>query len=521
MAQSDNCGKDGRWSLEGTTALVTGGTKGIGYAIVEELAGLGATVHTCSRNEADVNKCVSEWKKKGFRVTGSVADLSSRAQREELMNTVSHEFNGRLNILINNVGTQIPKTTLEVTAEDFSFLMATNFDSAYHLSQLAHPLLKASGVGSIVLISSIGGLLAISGASLYGATKGAINQLTRCLACEWARDNIRTNCVAPGAIKTPLFEKVVHNEYLKVSNARTPLGRPGEPDETSSLVAFLCLPSASFITGQTIYVDGGIWSLEGTTALVTGGSKGIGYAIVEELAALGATVHTCSRNEADVNKCVREWEAKGFRVTGSVCDLSSRAQREELMNTISHQFNGKLNILINNVGTNILKPALDVTAQDFSFMMATNFESAYHLSQLAHPLLKESGAGSIVLISSIGGLLSLGGASVYGATKGALNQLTRSLACEWARDHIRTNCVAPAAIRTPLMDKVNAFTSNSKAMEVSNARTPLGRPGEPEEVSSLVAYLCLPGASYITGQTICIDGGMSAFGLDPLRAMTE
>ncbi|KAE8039123.1 hypothetical protein FH972_011565 [Carpinus fangiana] len=229
----------------------------------------------------------------------------------------------------------------------------------------------------------------------------------------------------------------------------------------------------------------GRWSLEGTTALVTGGSKGIGYAIVEELAGLGAAVHTCSRNEADVNKCVHEWEKKGFRVTGSVCDLSSRAQREELMKKVSHQFNGKLNILINNVGTNIPKPTLEVTAEDFSFLMGTNFESAYHLSQLAHPLLKESGAGSVILISSVGGLLALGGASVYGATKGA--------------------------IRTPLMEKA----LQSKSVDISNSRTPLGRPGEPEEVSSLVAYLCLPAASYITGQTIYIDGGMSAYGFDP------
>ncbi|GLT62508.1 hypothetical protein SLA2020_351410 [Shorea laevis] len=106
MAQPvDNRGKDGRWSLEGKTALVTGGSKGIGYAIVEELAGLGATVHTCSRNEVDLNKCLREWETKGFRVTVSVSDLSSRAQREELINTVSHQFKGKLDILINNVGT--------------------------------------------------------------------------------------------------------------------------------------------------------------------------------------------------------------------------------------------------------------------------------------------------------------------------------------------------------------------------------------------------------------------------------
>ncbi|KAE8039126.1 hypothetical protein FH972_011568 [Carpinus fangiana] len=255
----------------------------------------------------------------------------------------------------------------------------------------------------------------------------------------------------------------------------------------------------------------GRWSLEGKTALVTGGTKGIGYAIVEELAGFGATVHTCSRNQGDLNKCLREWETKGFRVTGSVCDLVSRTHREELMTTVSRQFDGKLNILINNVGTMLAKPILEVTAQDFAFIMATNVESAYHLSQLAHPLLKESGRGSIVLLSSISGLLGIGYASIYGASKGAVNQLTRSLACEWARDNIRTNCVAPGLTRTPLTEEL----IESKAMEAINSRTPIGRPGKPEEVSSLVAYLCLPAASYITGQIIYVDGGMTVYGFDP------
>ncbi|XP_059628099.1 tropinone reductase homolog At5g06060-like isoform X2 [Cornus florida] len=209
MAKVDSSSRAPRWSLTGMSALVTGGTRGIGHAIVEELAEMGATVHTCSRNEAELNHCLQEWAAKGFAVTGSVCDASSRPQREQLMEKVSSVFNGKLNILINNVGTNIRKPTTEFTAEEYSMLMATNLESVYHLCQLAYPHLKASGVGSIIFISSVAGLVNLSTGSVYGATKGAINQLTKNLACEWAKDNIRCNSVAPWYIRTSLVEHVL------------------------------------------------------------------------------------------------------------------------------------------------------------------------------------------------------------------------------------------------------------------------------------------------------------------------
>lgn len=248
------------------------------------------------------------------------------------------------------------------------------------------------------------------------------------------------------------------------------------------------------------------------TALVTGGTRGIGYAVVEELASLGAIVHTCSRNESDLNSCLQHWTTKGFQVTGSICDVSAARNREKLMQDVSSQFDSKLNILINNVGTNVRKPTVEYTAEDFDMVITTNLESNYHMCQLAHPLLKSSGMGSIVFVSSVAGLVAISAGTLQAASKGAINQITKNLACEWAKDSIRTNSVAPWYIKTSLVEKV---LEDKGFLEKIISRTPLRRIGEPKEVSSLVAFLCLPASSYITGQIISVDGGMSVNGFYP------
>ncbi|KAK8481016.1 hypothetical protein V6N13_097032 [Hibiscus sabdariffa] len=258
------------------------------------------------------------------------------------------------------------------------------------------------------------------------------------------------------------------------------------------------------------------WSLQGMTALVTGGTRGIGCATVEELATLGAVVHTCSRNQTELNEKLQEWQSKGFKVSGSVCDLSCREQREKLMETVSSVFDGKLNILINNAGITLIKPCEEHTLEDYTTVMSTNVEAPYHLCQLAHPFLKASGNASIVFISSVAASMALPRLSAYSASKGAINQITKNLACEWAKDNIRTNTVSPWGVRTSIT-KPEADAAYVVEFLRLIGGTAMPRIAEPEEISSMVAFLCLPAASYITGQVICVDGGYTAGGCWPFQ----
>jgi tropinone reductase I len=243
-----------RWKLTGKKAVVTGGSKGIGAAVVAEFIALGAEVLAVARKEADLQQLQAQFPN-GLKVL--TADVSTAEGRSVLISTVNAEW-GALDILVNNVGTNIRKPSTDYTPEEYDFVMNTNLRSAFELSRGLYPLLKASDQGNIIFVTSVAGLTHVRTGAIYGMTKAALVQLAKNLAGEWAPDGIRVNAVAPWYISTPLAQTVLQNPvYLQEVISRTPMRSIGKPEDVAAAVAFLCMPSAAYITGQTISVDGG------------------------------------------------------------------------------------------------------------------------------------------------------------------------------------------------------------------------------------------------------------------------
>ncbi|CZL28721.1 SDR family oxidoreductase [Legionella pneumophila] len=250
------------------------------------------------------------------------------------------------------------------------------------------------------------------------------------------------------------------------------------------------------------------WNLQSKKALVTGGTRGIGRAIVDEFLQLGAEVVVVAKNKDNLEKVIDSWSSKGFRVSGIEADLNQEESYSHIISTITQKW-GVLDILINNVGINIRKPAQDYLPHEFEEIMQTNLTSAFKLCQLAYPLLKKSAQGNIVNIASISGLIDDASGAPYGMSKAAMIQLGKHLAVEWAQDNIRINTIAPWYIETEL---TKPALSNQEKLSAIISRTPMRRVGQPHEVATLAAFLCMPAASYITGQCIAVDGGFLANG---------
>lgn len=246
--------------------------------------------------------------------------------------------------------------------------------------------------------------------------------------------------------------------------------------------------------------------LDGKIAIVTGGSKGIGRAIVLRLCQEGAACIIANRNKSEGEEYASELSAKGYKAVAIATDVAKVEDIRRLVGEVIKRF-GRIDILVNSAGVNVRKPAVDYTEDEWNLMVDVNLKGTFFTCVEVGRCMIAQGGGVIVNVASLQSEEILPERSIYAATKGGVRQLTKALAVEWAKYGIRVNAISPAFIRTPMVEKVlldpcwGTFIRN---------RTPLGRPGTPEEVAELVLFLVSPRSSYITGVNILIDGGWTA-----------
>jgi len=250
------------WKLQGKTAIVTGASKGIGKATVEELLRLGAEVLFLARSADLIAEAEAAWQQQGYKAYGMVADIAEESAREAIAERASQLW-GKLDILVNNVGTNVRKPTLEAGFADLQHVMDVNAGTAFDLSVRLHHLLAKGDGGSIVNVASIAGKTGVMWTTaIYAMSKAAMDRMTKYLAVDWGKDNIRVNSVDPWFIATARVDRVLQDaDKMQQIKAVTPLGRVGEPEEVARAIAFLCMPAASYLTGLNMRIDGGFSQL--------------------------------------------------------------------------------------------------------------------------------------------------------------------------------------------------------------------------------------------------------------------
>jgi 3-oxoacyl-(acyl-carrier-protein) reductase len=249
---------NGHKELTGKVCLVTGGSRGIGRAIVTTLADEGADVaFTYQRSTEQADALAASVRQKGVRCRAYQADVASPEAMKAVAQKVIQEF-GHVSILVNNAGINRDKSFLKMTKDMWDEVMRVNLDGVFHTTQLVAQDMVGSGWGRIINISSIVGQTGNFGQSNYAATKGAIISLTESLARELARKGITVNAVAPGFIETDMVN-AMPPEALDQVRAQTPMGRLGKPEEIAQVVAFLASGRSSYITGQVLAVNGGMY----------------------------------------------------------------------------------------------------------------------------------------------------------------------------------------------------------------------------------------------------------------------
>ncbi|WP_139974409.1 SDR family oxidoreductase [Ochrobactrum sp. CGA5] len=246
------------FSLQGRIALITGSSQGIGFALARGLAEHGAKVIINGRDRNKVDAAVTRLEEEGHRVFASTFDVTDAEEARAAIDLIEKEI-GPLDILVNNAGMQYRTALEDFPIEKWQQLLETNVSSAFYVGQAVARHMIPRGYGKIINIASVQSELARPSIAPYTATKGAIRNLTRGMATDWAQHGLQINAIAPGYFKTPLNQALVDNpEFTAWLEKRTPAGRWGEVEELVGAAVFLSSEASTFVNGQVLHVDGGM-----------------------------------------------------------------------------------------------------------------------------------------------------------------------------------------------------------------------------------------------------------------------
>lgn len=242
--------------LDGKVAIVTGGTRGIGFATVKKFLDNNAQVVLFGSRKESVDKAINELKEinENYEVMGLYPNISDAKDVEEAFNKVKNKY-GKIDILVNNAGISAMESIYDYPEENFKKIMDLNVNAVFNCSKTVAPIMKENGGGVILNTSSMVSLYGQPSGCGYPASKFAVNGLTKSLARELGKDNIRVNAVAPGVTMTDMMKKVPE-EKIKGVIATIPLGRIGEPEDIANAFLFLASDMASYVTGEILSVDG-------------------------------------------------------------------------------------------------------------------------------------------------------------------------------------------------------------------------------------------------------------------------
>jgi len=248
------------FDLSGKTAMVTGSTRGLGEVAAMALAKVGADVAVCGRNKADLDRVSDAIKNLGKNSAGFFLDVTSKESVHKGVEQILEHF-GKIDILVNNAGVNHRVPILEYPEEAWDLVINTNLKGYFLVTQAVVPQMIERGYGKVINMSSILGTVALPNQLAYASSKGGVDQMTKVMALEWAKQGVRVNAIGPTYFETELVAQIRNDpERYNFINERTPMGRWGYPPELEGIAIFLAAPASDFITGQTIYIDGG-WTI--------------------------------------------------------------------------------------------------------------------------------------------------------------------------------------------------------------------------------------------------------------------